>query len=71
MSALEAAATKKGGRPERADALAALKGAKFQGVAYAAPETFDAKGDNIAAVIFVNEVDGDRFREIDQIGGER
>ena len=69
MSAIEAAATKKGGMPDRADVLAALKGAKFQGVAYAAPEAFDAKGDNIAAVIFVNEVDGDRFREIDQIGG--
>jgi branched-chain amino acid transport system substrate-binding protein len=71
MSAVEAAATKKGGAPDRADVLAALKGAKFQGVAYAAPEAFDAKGDNIAAVIFVNAVDGDRFREIDQIGGER
>jgi hypothetical protein len=35
----------------------------------AAPETFDAKGDNAAAVIFVNDVDSDRFREIDQIGG--
>ena len=71
MSAIEAAATKKGGAPDRADVLAALKGAKFQGVAYAAPEAFDTKGDNIAAVIFVNDVDGDRFREIDQIGGER
>ena len=71
MSALDAAATKKGGMPDRPDVLAALKGAKFQGVAYAAPEAFDAKGDNIAAVIFVNDVDGDRFREIDQIGGER
>ena len=71
MSAIEAAATKKGGAPDRADVLAALKSAKFQGVAYAAPEAFDAKGDNIAAVIFVNDVDGDRFREIDQIGGER
>ena len=71
MSAIEAAATKKGGMPDRADVLAALKDIKFQGVAYAAPEAFDAKGDNIAAVIFVNDVDGDRFREIDQIGGER
>jgi hypothetical protein len=44
---------------------------KFQGVAYAAPEAFDAKGGNIAAVIFVNEVDGGRFREIDQIGGRQ
>ena len=49
--------------------LAALKDIKFQGVAYAAPEAFDAKGDNIAAVIYVNDVDGERFREIDQIGG--
>ena len=71
MSAIEAAATKKGGAPDRADVLAALKGAKFQGVAYAAREAFDAEGNNIAAVIFVNDVDGDRFREIDQIGGER
>ena len=54
---------------EKADVLAALKDIKFQGVAYAAPEAFDAKGDNTAAVIFVNDVDGDRFREIDQIGG--
>ena len=29
------------------------------------------RGDNIAAVIFVNDVDEGRFREIDQIGGER
>jgi branched-chain amino acid transport system substrate-binding protein len=71
MSAIEAAATKKGGMPDRADVLAALRDIKFQGVAYAATEAFDAKGDNTAAVIFVNEVDGDRFREIDQIGGGR
>jgi branched-chain amino acid transport system substrate-binding protein len=69
MNAIEAAATKKGGMPDRADVLAALKDIKFQGVAYAAPEAFDAKGDNTAAVIFVNDVDGGRFREIDQIGG--
>jgi branched-chain amino acid transport system substrate-binding protein len=69
MNAIEAAATKKGGLPDRADVLAALKDIKFQGVAYAAPEAFDAKGDNTAAVIFVNDVDGGRFREIDQIGG--
>jgi branched-chain amino acid transport system substrate-binding protein len=69
MSAIDAAATKKGAIPDRADVLTALKDIKFQGVAYAAPEAFDAKGDNVAAVIFVNAVDGDRFREIDQIGG--
>ena len=55
--------------PTRADVLTALNGMTFQGVAYAAPEGFDAKGDDKAAVIFVNEVDGDRFREIAEIGG--
>jgi branched-chain amino acid transport system substrate-binding protein len=69
MSAIETAAKTKDGMPDRVDVLAALKGVRFQGVAYAAPEAFDAKGDNMAAVIFVNDVDGDRFREIDQIGG--
>jgi branched-chain amino acid transport system substrate-binding protein len=69
MSAIEAAAKAKGGLPTRADVQAALKGLKFQGVAYAAPEVFDAKGDNKAAVIFVNDVESGHFREIDQIGG--
>ena len=41
----------KGGLPDRADVLDALKRMKIQGAAYAAPEAFDAKGDNIAAII--------------------
>jgi branched-chain amino acid transport system substrate-binding protein len=69
ISAIETAAKTKDGMPDRGAVLAALKGVRFQGVAYAAPDAFDAKGDNMAAVIFVNDVDGDRFREIDQIGG--
>jgi len=71
MAAIEAAATAKRGPPSRADVLAALKGLTFQGVAYAAPVAWDAKGDNKAAVIFVNDVEGGRFREIDQIGAAR
>ena len=69
MAAIEAAAKAKNGLPTRAEVLAALKSLTFQGVAYAAPVAWDAKGDNKAAVIFVNDVDGGRFREIDQIGG--
>ena len=45
MSAIEAGAKAKGGPPTRADVLAALKGLAFQGVAYAAPVVWDAKGD--------------------------
>jgi hypothetical protein len=43
----------------------------FQDAAYGAPEAFHVQGHNMAAVIFVNEVDGDRSREIDQIGGAK
>ena len=71
MAAIEAAAKAKNGLPTRAEVLAALKSLTFQGVSYAAPVAWDAKGDNKAAVIFVNDVDGGRFREIDQIGGGR
>ncbi len=69
MSAIEAAAKAKGGLPTREEVLAALKSLTFQGVAYAAPVAWDAKGDNKAAVIFVNDVENGRFREIDRIGG--
>jgi hypothetical protein len=47
---------------------AALKSIVFPGVAYAEPAAFDAKGDNKAAVIFVNAVEDGHFREIAEIG---
>lgn len=48
--------------------LASLKSIKFQGIAYARPIEWNRKGDNAAAVIFVNVVEGDHFKEVDQIG---
>jgi branched-chain amino acid transport system substrate-binding protein len=68
LAATEAAAKAKLALPNRSDVVATLKGLSFQGIAYAEPITWDAKGDNKAAVIFVNVVAGDRFKEIDQIG---
>ena len=68
ITAIEAAAKAKGGLPTRADVLAAMKPISFQGVAYAKPIQWNAKGDNTSAVIFVNLVEGDHFKEIDQIG---
>ncbi|HEY3097857.1 MAG TPA: branched-chain amino acid ABC transporter substrate-binding protein [Methylomirabilota bacterium] len=67
LLAIEQAADGKGGSPTRADVLAALRGVRFQGIAYARPVEWDAKGDNTGAVIFVNVVDGDRFREVAEI----
>ncbi len=67
IAAIEQAAEAKGAMPARADVLAALKPIKFQGIAYARPIEWSAKGDNKAAVIFVNAVEGDRFKEIFEI----
>jgi branched-chain amino acid transport system substrate-binding protein len=69
LAAIEQAATDKGQVPSRADVIAAMRKRPFQGIAYARPIEWDAKGDNTAAVIFVNVVEGDRFKEIDQIVG--
>lgn len=70
LLAIETAARQKGGMPTRAEVLAALRAVKFQGIAYARPVTWDAKGDNTAAVIFLNVVEGDRFKEIGEISRE-
>ncbi len=50
-----------------ADVAAAMRGLRFQGIAYARPVEWDTKGDNRAAVIFLNVVEGERFKEIGEI----
>src|SRR5215472_12898326 len=69
LAAIERAATDKKQLPSRADVIAAMRQGSFQGIAYARPVEWDAKGDNVAAVIYVNLVEGGRFKEIDQIAG--
>jgi branched-chain amino acid transport system substrate-binding protein len=49
---------------------AAMRATRFQGIAYARPDEFNSKGDNTAAVIFVNVVENHAFKEIDEIGSE-
>jgi branched-chain amino acid transport system substrate-binding protein len=68
LAAIETAAKHKHGMPSRSDVLAVLQTTKFQGIAYARPVQWTPNGDNKAAVIFVNVVDGDQFKEIAQIG---
>lgn len=67
LLAIEQAAHGKSGPPTRAEVLAALRTLRFQGIAYARPVEWDPKGDNKGAVIFVNVVDGERFREVAEI----
>jgi len=67
LFAIETAAKAKGGLPTRDEVIAALRGLRFQGIAYARPVTWDAKGDNSAAVIFLNVVEGDHFKEIGEV----
>jgi len=70
LLAIETAARQKGALPTRAEVLAALRSVRFQGIAYARPVTWDAKGDNTAAVIFLNVVEGDHFKEIGEMTRE-
>ena len=70
LLAIETAARDKGGLPTRAEVAAALRAARFQGIAYARPVAWDAKGDNTAAVIFLNVVEDDHFKEIAEVSRE-
>ena len=67
IAAIQQAASARGGLPPRGEVVAALRKVQYQGIAYARPVTWDAKGDNTAAVIFVNVVEGDRFKEVGEI----
>jgi branched-chain amino acid transport system substrate-binding protein len=67
LTAITQAASVRGGLPTRADVVAALRKAHYQGIAYSQPVEWDVKGDNVAAVIFLNIVEGDRFKEIGEI----
>jgi branched-chain amino acid transport system substrate-binding protein len=69
MRAIERAASSRHAMPARSDVVAAMRAGPFQGIAYARAVEWDAKGDNVAAVIFVNTVVDHRFKEIDQIAG--
>ena len=70
LLAIETAAKAKGAMPTRVEVLAALRALHFQGIAYLRPVTWDAKGDNTAAVIFLNVVEGDHFKEIGEVSRE-
>jgi len=67
LLAVERAASTKGGLPTRADVIGTLRSLRYQGIAYARPVEWDPKGDNMAAVIFLNSVEGDRFKEVGEI----
>jgi len=67
LRSIELAASARKAVPSRSDVVAALRGLHYQGIAYARPVEWDAKGDNTAAVIFVNVVEGDRFKEVGEI----
>ena len=68
MVAIAEAAKAKQGIPTRADVVDALRKLTFQGIAYARAVQWSEKGDNKSAVIFINSVEGDHFKQIDQIG---
>jgi branched-chain amino acid transport system substrate-binding protein len=71
LLAIERAAGARRGLPTRTAVMNELRSLRYQGIAYARPIEWDAKGDNLAAVIFLNIVEGDRFKEIGEITGPK
>jgi branched-chain amino acid transport system substrate-binding protein len=69
LVAIRRAADATGALPTRTDVMSALRNLRYQGIAYARPVEWDTKGDNMAAVIFLNTVEGDQFKEIGEITG--
>jgi branched-chain amino acid transport system substrate-binding protein len=69
LVAIRRAADAKGALPTRTDVMSALRTLRYQGIAYARPVEWDTKGDNMAAVIFLNTVEGGQFKEIGEITG--
>jgi branched-chain amino acid transport system substrate-binding protein len=69
LVAIRRAADAKGALPTRTDVMSALRALRYQGIAYARPVEWDTKGDNMAAVIFLNTVEGGQFKEIGEITG--
>jgi len=67
LAAITQAAGAKSGLPTRGEVVTALRKLHYQGIAYSRPIEWDAKGDNVAAVIFLNTVEGDRFKEVAEI----
>ena len=67
MTAIAEAAKGKPTTPSRTEVVTALRTMTFQGIAYVKPVRWTEKGDNTAAVIFVNVVEHDHFNEIDRI----
>src|SRR5262249_8986778 len=67
LAVIARAAGDKGGLPTRGEVVTALRNLHYQGIAYARPVEWDTKGDNVAAVIFLNTVEGGRFKEVGEI----
>lgn len=63
MAAIEAAAAAKSAMPSREDVRRAMQ-MTFRGIAYTRPVEWNANGDNKAAELFINAVDGDHFTEV-------
>lgn len=65
--AIEQAAQQRGGAPDRADVITALRSLTFQGIAYRRPVQWDEKGDNLAAVTALHIVTDGQFAQVAEI----
>ncbi|WP_433427781.1 branched-chain amino acid ABC transporter substrate-binding protein [Nonomuraea sp. CA-141351] len=49
---------------DREETTAALRGQRFEGIAYGSPSAWDDRGDNLATVTALHEVNNGRFRQV-------
>src|SRR5262249_53577984 len=71
LTAIERAAGAAMAVPSRRDVLTAGRASRFRGIAYPGRVEWDEKHDNMAAVTALYIVEGDRFREVAEIGRAR
>jgi branched-chain amino acid transport system substrate-binding protein len=67
LGAIGEAAASTGAAPSRSSVVSAVRDRAHDGIAYASPTRWDAKGDNLATGTYLNVVDDGRFRQVAEI----
>lgn len=67
IEAIDRAAATAGAIPSRHDVVAAVRAARFRGIAYRDPVIWDERGENLAAVTALYDIEGNRFHQVAEI----
>lgn len=67
LESIALAAQLKNSVPDRSEIIAAVRNARFSGIANSKPVEWDQKGDNLSAITVLNVADSNYYREIAEI----